>query len=86
MSPVAECVCMLSDTTHINGIKSKRMRASHEGNVLVERNDYEWYTIDDVPPIPNYKIVFPKSKFNGIRAYYNIHMDPDLSLGYAALW
>ncbi len=42
--------------------------------------------MDDVPPIPNYKIVFSKGKFNGIHAYYTIRTEPDLSLGYAALW
>ncbi len=41
VSPAAACICMLSDTTCINGIKSKGMRASHKGNGLVERNDYE---------------------------------------------
>ncbi len=41
--------------------------------------------MDDVPHIPNYKITFPKGKFNGIRAYSNIRMDPDLRLGFAAL-
>jgi hypothetical protein len=86
VSPATECVCMLSSTARTNGIKSKGMWASCEGNALVERNNYEWYTMDDVPFIPNYKIVFPKGKFNGIRAYYNIRTDPDLGLGYAALW
>jgi hypothetical protein len=42
--------------------------------------------MDDVPPIPNFKIIFPKGKFNGLRAYYNIRTDPDLGLGFAALW
>jgi hypothetical protein len=46
-------------------------------------NGTQWMT---PPPIPNYKIMLLKSKFNGICAYYNIHMDPDLGLGYAALW
>jgi hypothetical protein len=40
----------LSNIACINGIKSEGMRASHEGNALVERNDAECYTMDDVPP------------------------------------
>jgi hypothetical protein len=51
----------------------------------VEQNDYTMYTMDNVPNIPNYKIVFPKGKFNGMQAYYNIHTDPNLGVGYAAL-
>jgi hypothetical protein len=86
VSPTAECVCMLSNTAHINGIKSKKMWESHKGNALVEHNGYECYTLDDVPPTPNYEIMFPKGKFNWIRAYYNIRTDPDLVVGYAALW
>jgi hypothetical protein len=86
VSPAAEYICMISNTTHINGIKSKGMWASRKGNELVERNDYECYTMDEAPPIPKYKIVFSKGKFNGIHAYYNIRMNPDLGLGYVALW
>jgi hypothetical protein len=42
--------------------------------------------MEDVPPIPNFKIVLPtKGKFNGIRAHYNIRTDPDLGIGWAAL-
>ena len=41
--------------------------------------------MDDVPPIPNYKITFAKGRFNELRAYYNIRTDPDLGLGFAAL-
>jgi hypothetical protein len=85
VSPAAECVRLLSDPTRLNGIKSEGMRAKREGKALVERNTYESYTMDDVPPIPNFKIVFPKGKFNGLRAYYNIRTDPDLGLGFAAL-
>ncbi len=72
VSPATECIPMLSNTACINGIKSKGkgVRASCKGNVLVEHNDYEWYTMDDIPLIPNYKTVFLKSKFNGICAYY----------------
>jgi hypothetical protein len=86
VSLAAECICMLSNPAHINGIKSKGMQASCEGIALVEHNDYKCNMMDDAPPIPNYKIVIPKGKFNGIHAYYNIRMDPVLGLGYAALW
>jgi hypothetical protein len=86
VSPAAECICMLSNTAHIKGIKSMGMQASCKRNALVECNNYEWYTMDNVPPIPNYKIVYLTGKYNGIRAYYNIRTDPDLGLGYAALW
>jgi hypothetical protein len=41
--------------------------------------------MDNVPPIPNYKIEFPKGKFNGIWAYYNMRTNSDLGLGFAAL-
>ena len=85
VSPAAECVRLLSDPTRLNGIKSEGMRAKREGKALVERNTYESYTMDDVPPIPNYKITFAKGRFNGLRAYYNIRTDPDLGLGFAAL-
>ena len=85
VSPTAECVQLLSDPTWINGIKNEEMRARREGKALVEQNTYECYTMDDVPPIPNYKIEFAKGKFNGIHAYYTIRMDPDLGLGFAAL-
>ncbi len=85
VSPAAECVCILSDPTRLNGIKSEEMRAKQEGKALVERNTYKSYMMDDVPPIPNFKIAFPKGKINGLRAYYNIRMDPDLGLGFAAL-
>ncbi len=76
VSPAAECVRILSDPSWINGIKSKGMRASHEGKALLEQNTYECYTMDDVPPIPNYKIKFPKGKFNGMRAYYKVWCRP----------
>ncbi len=86
VSPMAECVCMLNNTTQIKGIPRKGMRASCKGNVLVERNDYKCYTMDDVPPISNYRIMFSKGEFTGISAYYKISTDPDLGLGYVALW
>jgi hypothetical protein len=85
VSPAAECIRILSNPTRLNGIKSNGMRAKREGKALVERNTYKSYVMDDVPPIPNFKIAFPKGKFNGLRAYYNIRMDPDLGLGFAAL-
>ena len=49
------------------------------------RHNYESYTMADVPPIPDYKVVLPKVQFNGLRARYNIRTDPDLGLGWAAL-
>ena len=52
--------------------------------VLVKQNTCECYTMDDVPPIPKFKIEFPKEKFNGMCAYYNIRTDPGLGLGFAA--
>ncbi len=84
-SPTAKCVQMLSDPSHINGIKSKGMRTKQEGTALVERNNYTVYSMEDVPPIPEYKIEMEKSKYNGICAYYNIHTDPDLGIGWAAV-
>ena len=85
VSPTAECVQMLSDASWINGIKSEGMRVHCEGKALVEQNTYKCYTMDDVPPIPNVKIKFPKRKFNGMHVYYSIRTDPDLGLGFAAL-
>ncbi len=52
---------------------------------LVERNDYATYTMDDIPPLPDYKVILPKGKFNGLRTHYNIRTDPDLGIGFAAL-
>jgi hypothetical protein len=75
----------MCDPARINGIKSEGMRASREGKAKMEQNTYDCYTMDDVDTIPNYKIEFPKGKFNGLRAYYNIRTDPDLGLGFAAL-
>jgi len=69
-----------------NGIKSEGMRAKHEGKTLVERNDYATYTMNDVPTLPDYKVVLPtKGMFNGVRAHYNIRTDTDLGVGWAAL-
>jgi hypothetical protein len=85
VSPAAECVHVLGDPTCINGIKSKGIQASCKGKVLVERNGYATYTMDGALDIPNYKIVFLKGKFNRMQAYYNICIDPDLGMDYAAL-
>ena len=85
VSPADECVRMLNDPFRVNGIKSEGMRAKREGKALVELNDYITYTMADVPIIPDWKISFPKGKYNGIRAYYNIRTDPDLGVGWAAL-
>ncbi len=81
-----ECVRLLSDPMCLNGIKSKGMHAKYKGRALVMQNDYKAYTMMDVPPLPDYKVVLPKGQFNGIRATYNnIPMDPDLGMGWAAL-
>ena len=85
VSPAAECVHLLSNPAHVSGIKSKSMRSKREGKALVERNDYATYTMDDVPPLPDYKVILSKGKFNGLRAHYNIRTDPDLGIDYAAL-
>ena len=76
VSPAKECVRMLNDPFCINGIKCKGMHAKREGKALVECNDSITYTMADVPIIPDWKISFPKGKYNGIRAYYNICTDP----------
>jgi hypothetical protein len=36
----------------------------------VERNIYVTYTMDDVPPLPDYKVILPKGNFNRLRAHY----------------
>ncbi len=48
-------------------------------------NEYMTYTMTDVLPLPDYKVVLPKGQFNGIRAHYKIHTDPDLGMGWAVL-
>jgi hypothetical protein len=84
--PAAECVCLLSNPERVSGIKSKGMRSKRKAKALVERNDYATYTMDDVPPLPDYKVILPKKgKFNGLRPHYNIRTDPDLGVDYAAL-
>ena len=80
VSPAGECVCLLSDPSRVYGIKSEGMRAKHDSKALVPR-----YMMGDVPPIPDYKVVLPKGKFDGLRAHYNIRTDPDLGVGWAAL-
>jgi hypothetical protein len=52
---------------------------------LVLHNDYVIYTMADVLPLPDYKMVLPKGQFNGICAHYNIRTDPNLGMGWAAL-
>ncbi len=85
VSPAAECVRLLSDPARVSGIKGKGMRAKRKGKALVERNDYATYTMDDVPPLPDYKVILSKGNFNGIRAHYNIRTDSDLGMDWAAL-
>jgi hypothetical protein len=83
--PAAKCVHLLSDPARVSGIKGKGMWAKCEGKALVERNNYATYTMDDVPPLPDYKVILPKGNFNGLRAHYNIRIDPDLGISFAAL-
>jgi hypothetical protein len=61
------------------------MQAKREAKALVECNDYATYTMDNVPPLPDYKVILPRGNFNGLRAHYNIRTDPDLGINYAAL-
>jgi hypothetical protein len=68
VSPAAECVRMLSDLSRINGIKIKGIMAKQEGNVLVERNNYVAYSMEDVPSIAEYKIEMEKGKYRLIWA------------------
>jgi hypothetical protein len=60
MSPADECVHLLSDPMRLNSIKSKGMRAKREGRALVMQKDYMTYTMENVPPLPDYKVVLPK--------------------------
>jgi hypothetical protein len=76
---------LLSNPACLNGIKSKGTRSKHKGRTLVMRNDYMTYTMTNVPPLLDYKVVLPKGQFNGIRAHFNTRTDPDLSMGWAAL-
>jgi hypothetical protein len=85
MSPADECICLLSNPAHLNGIKSEGMRSKHKGRALVMHNDYMTYSMKEVPPLPDYKGVLLKGQLNGIHAHYNIHTDPDLDMGWAVL-
>ncbi len=85
MSPADECICLLGDPTRLNGIKSKGMRTKRDGRALVVQNNYMTYTMENVPPLPHYKVVLPKGQFNGICAHYNIRTDPDLGMDWAAV-
>jgi hypothetical protein len=69
----------------LNGIKSKGMRAKCEGRALVVQNDYMTYTMENVPPLLDYKVVLPKGQFNCIRAHYNIRTDLDLGMDWAVV-
>ena len=80
-----KCICLLNNPARVNGIKSKVMWAKHKRKALALRNDYMSYTMADVPHNWDYKVVLPKGQFNGFLVHYNIHMDPDLGLGWAAL-
>jgi hypothetical protein len=57
VSPADKCVCLLSNPACLNDIMSKGMQVKHEGRALVMRNDYMTYTMTDVLPLPNYKVV-----------------------------
>ncbi len=85
VSPADECIRLLSDPTRLNGIKSKGMQAKHKGRVLVVQNNYMTYTMENVRPLLDYKVVLPKGQFNGIRAHYNIRTDPDLGMDWAVV-
>jgi hypothetical protein len=61
------------------------MQSKCKGKALVMRNNYMTYTMADVPPLPDYKVVLLKGQFNGIHAHYNICMDLDLSMGRAVV-
>jgi hypothetical protein len=78
VSPADKCVRLLSDPARVNGVKSEGMWAKQEGKALVSCNDYKSYTMVDVPPILDYKVVLPKGQFKGLRAHYNIRTDLDL--------
>ncbi len=85
VSPTAKCVCMLSNPSRANEIESKGIQNKHEGNAFVEQNDYATYSMANAPPIPEYKIVLKKGKFNGIHTFYNICLDPNLGIGWVAV-
>jgi hypothetical protein len=85
VSPADECICLLSDPTRLNGIKSKGMWAKRKGRVLVVQNNHMAYTVENVPPLPDYKVVLLKGQFNSIHAHYNIRTDPDLGMDWAVV-
>jgi hypothetical protein len=80
-----KCAHLLINPARLNNIKSEGMQAKHKGRALVVCNNYMTYTMMDVPPLPDYKVVLSKGQFNGIRAHYNICMDLDLGMDWAAL-
>ena len=67
----------------LNEIKSKGRHVKREGKALVSCNNNATYTMADVPPLPDYKVVLPKGQFNSICAHYNICTDPNLGMGWA---
>ena len=71
VSPAAKWARLLSDPAYVSGIKSKGMWSKCKAKALVECNDYATYTMDNVPPLPDYKMILPKGKFNGLCAHYN---------------
>ena len=90
----AEATTVLSSLSPGTATKRKKDQRCPTGSsppgcvgppIMVERNDYATYTMDDVPPLPDYKVILPKGKFNGLRAHYNIRTDSDLGIDYAAL-
>jgi hypothetical protein len=85
MSPADKCICLLSNPACLNGIKSKGMQSKRKKRALVMCNDYMTYTMTDVPPLPDYKVVLLKGQFNRICAHYSIRTDLDLGMGWAAL-
>ena len=56
-SPAVECVRLLQDPERVHGVKSEGMRAKREGEALVERNDYDVYSMADVEPLPDCKVI-----------------------------
>jgi hypothetical protein len=60
--------------------RARACRQSAKKRALVVQNDYMTYTMENFPPLPDYKVVLPKGQFNGIRAHYNIRTDPDLGM------
>ena len=79
VSPAAKCVCLLSNPACVSGVKNKGMRSKREAKA-----DYATFTMGNVPPLPDYKMILPKGNFNGLCAHYNIRTDPDLGIDYAA--